>query len=312
LQRHIRTAHQGLSGYPCTNEGCTAGFDSAGALKRHVDRDHGELRFWCDDCGEKEADNSDEEDDDDTSSRAVGRRVGFTTLAALQAHMRRAHIDCMFCSIRCSSQALLERHIETQHSGTSVAERKTVACTWAGCPKTFTERRNLNAHIRTAHEGQRFVCGKVDTFGTADIADWNWMEEGCGEGFISKMNLEEHIRFLHLGRKRLPRTQTVPNEAEKNIIDAISGLAAAERRNLPCEVDGCTARFIRYHDLNLHLQRNHGYELTGNDDDELNEDVFWFGSTYDNYDSQRDEFESEWADMRKLIDVDALVDGFNR
>ena len=223
LQRHIRVAHLEQSAYPCGNDGCSSGFDTAGALRRHVEREHGELKFWCDECGDAGGGGGSEEG---------GCRVGFTTLLLLQAHMKREHSNCMFCDVRCGGQADLERHIEIYHSGTTVQDRKTVVCTWEGCDKTFTRISNLNTHIKTAHEGVRFVCGEVDTFSTEDIADWNWVEEGCGKAFISKLKLEEQVRFVHLGRQRRPRLDTA---AAVPLIGARSATGGGVKLNIQCE-----------------------------------------------------------------------------
>lgn len=335
LQRHVRTEHLGQAAYACPDDACPAGFDTAGALKRHVDREHGELRFWCDECGTQRGPGGEEEEGDDDDTVPAGS-VGFTTMALLQAHMRREHVNCMFCSVRCGSQAQLERHVETHHSGSTVSDRKTIACGWAGCPKTFTKRNNLAAHVRTAHEGFRFVCGEVDTFGTRDIADWNWLEEGCGEGFISKLKLEEHVRFVHLGRRRPPRPLAVGGGAQpgddEDLIEALSGVVADAKRNIPCSVAGCLARFIRYHDLRTHVKHaHHGQEeeeeegqvapaedfpsshathqasVVGDMEAVVPGEEFWFAAGADDEDG-RGEFEREWADMRRLIDVDALTD----
>ncbi|SPQ22307.1 6d4b2c5c-9e64-4983-8759-b689233cec6f [Thermothielavioides terrestris] len=303
LQRHVRVAHLGLPAFVCGAEGCEAGFDAAGALRRHVEREHGELRFWCEECA------GDGPDDD-----GGGRKVGFRTLLMLQAHMRKEHVNCVFCDVRCGSQADLERHVDMYHSGTTVEDRKTVECTWEGCGKKFTRVSNLNTHIRTAHEGRRFVCGQVDTFETEDIADWNWMEEGCGQAFISKLKLEEHVRYVHLGRKRPPRLVTVksalPGEA-----DEMS--AAVPRRTIPCSVEGCPAKFMRHHDLEKHLQKHlqkaRGEPQQGESpiDPRLQEgpahgEQFFIESAVPAVDEPS--FDSEWAEMRRLIDIDALVD----
>ena len=340
LQRHVRTEHLRLPAFPCASHGCAAGFDTAGALRRHVEREHGEARFWCDECS-RSRDRDGNVDGDGgiaAAERGESKGVGFTTMAQLQTHMRREHVDCMFCDVRCGTQGQLERHIEMYHSGTTAEQRKTIPCSWEGCPKTFTRRNNLNMHVRTAHEGFRFVCGRVDTFGTEDIADWNWTEEGCGEGFISKMKLEEHIRFMHLGRRRPPRVHTVGLGAD-DLLGSLAGVADDARRNIPCSTEGCYARFFRYHDLRGHLQKAHGVgpaphqDLVEPNDDRLDgpnynmsggpeieggledppenpagEEEFWFAA--DGTDEQgRREFEREWADMRRLIDVDALTDG---
>lgn len=246
LQRHIRTAHLGQSAYPCGNDGCNAGFDTASALRRHVEREHGDLKFWCDEC------NVEAEGEDNG-----GRRVGFTTMLLLQAHIKKEHNNCAFCGVRCGTQNDMMRHVELYHSAKTVEDRKTIACTWEGCDKKFTRVSNLNTHIKSAHEGHRFVCGQTDTYDAKvpDIADWNFAEEGCGQGFTTRVKLEEHILHVHLGKKRPPKLYPVPSmnaqvqQAQQALLDS---------RDLPCPVLGCVARFIRHADLDRHIQNDHG------------------------------------------------------
>ncbi|KAJ4419439.1 hypothetical protein N0V85_001011 [Neurospora sp. IMI 360204] len=246
LQRHIRTAHIGQSAYPCGNDGCDAGFDTASALRRHVEREHGDLKFWCDEC------NAEAEGDDNG-----GRRVGFTTMLLLQAHMKKEHNNCAFCGVRCGTQNDMMRHVELYHSAKTVEDRKTIACTWEGCDKKFTRVSNLNTHIKSAHEGHRFVCGQTDIYDAKvpEIADWNFAEEGCGQGFTTRVKLEEHVLHVHLGKKRPPKLYPVPSmvaqsqQAQQALLDS---------RDLACSVYGCAARFIRHADLDRHIQHDHG------------------------------------------------------
>ncbi|CAI0655010.1 unnamed protein product, partial [Colletotrichum noveboracense] len=207
-------------------------FDSQGALRNHTRREHSEPQFWCEECGGEEG----------------GAKVGFTSFALLQAHIRKEHLNCIFCEFKCTGQWELERHVEMRHSGIPVEARKTIACTWEGCDKKFTKKHNLTVHIRTAHEGFRVVCGELDVTGTAGLEGWS-NEQGCGAGFISKMKLEEHIRHVHLG---LPRPQPKLTEGPSNLIDDIAGT----KRTIQCAIEGCNARFIRHHDLQVHLE-NH-------------------------------------------------------
>ncbi len=151
----------GIAAFVCDADGCDSGFDTASGLRRHVEREHGEIRFWYEECGR------------DGDGEGDGRKAGFRTLLMLQAHMREEHVNYVFCDVKYGSQAELDRHVDMYYSGTTVEERKTVECTWDGCNKRFTRVPNLNTYIRTAHEGQWFVCGKVNTFNTKDITDWN-------------------------------------------------------------------------------------------------------------------------------------------
>jgi uncharacterized Zn-finger protein len=244
LQRHVRTEHLKTAAFPCKEGGCGEGFPTAAALRRHTERDHGEPNFWCDECGS----NEDEKE-------AAGPKMGFSTLALLQAHMRNEHRNCMFCEFKCKGQYELNHHIEIRHSTVSVEERKTIFCTWDGCQKKFTKKSNLEVHIRSAHEGKRFICGQVDVSKAVDLEEWP-NDDGCGNGFVTKGNLEDHIRFVHMGFER-PKAPKV--EKPRDILKELSGLMDAEKRSIACTIEGCVYKFIRHHDLQVHLQ-NHPHD----------------------------------------------------
>ena len=241
LERHVRKDHLGMSPYLCMEPNCGATYDSAGALRNHKDRDHGELKFWCELCGQE----------------GSGTQVGFSIKSQLQNHMRKEHLNCVFCGFTSSSKHDLAKHVEMEHTdNTESANREHVRiqCNWEGCEKWFTKRSNLNVHIRSAHEGKRFVCGEVDISRAADLTHWNSGGEGCGKQFSSKANLEDHVRYVHL---HLPRpSNTRANRAKRDTtapLDEISGAKDAAKRKLACPVAGCKFKFIRNHDLQRHL-----------------------------------------------------------
>jgi general transcription factor IIIA len=231
LQRHIRTEHLKAHGFPCKEDGCEEGFDTAASLRRHMNREHGETKFWCDEC---------------TGDNEEGTAGG-----------------CGF-----KGQWDLNHHIELYHSGISVDERKTVACPWEGCGKKFTQRKNLNVHIRTVHEGVRFVCGEVDVSETEGLESWD-SREGCGNGFVTKANLEGHIRFVHLGQERPQPNTSNGSRNGSNIIDVISGAADVGKRNLLCPMAGCKYTFMRKRDLEVHLEV---HPHTKSKEDQISED----------------------------------------
>ncbi|KAF4974238.1 hypothetical protein FZEAL_8838 [Fusarium zealandicum] len=246
LNKHIRKDHQGLRAFPCSEDSCKEAFDSKAALKRHRERDHGEAKFWCGECGLKKMPDGTEQ------------RMGFTTEALLQAHVRQEHQNCMFCDFKSATRWELERHVEMYHSGQTVEDRKTIPCPYAECIKRFTKKSNLNAHIRTAHEGFRFVCGEVD-LGSAGLQGWT-NEQGCGDKFSTKVRLEDHIRFKHLGQER-PKLSRYGSSQRVDLIDEISGAANQAERNIICA--HCNEAFIRYHDLDVHTEAYHGLLAQG-------------------------------------------------
>lgn len=278
LQRHIRSDHFELAPFPCsyvdpiTKEQCNAGFDGAVGLRKHVEREHTEPQFVCTSCTVPSFFNQD----------GTPKLLAFKTNNQLQTHIRKEHAECMFCDKKCSSHRELEKHIESQHSGKSVEERKTVPCTHIGCGKSFTKKSNLEAHIRSAHNGERFICGTFDVSPNPALAAFDPDEHACGKDFTTNASLEAHIRTAHLG---LPRTQRKKASAETDFIDDDKSAPAKKRkaprkkqkpniidellgashdaavpnrnRNIPCPDPICPHTFTRAHDLQLHMRTAH-------------------------------------------------------
>ncbi|RYP60650.1 hypothetical protein DL771_010431 [Monosporascus sp. 5C6A] len=256
LQRHIRSEHLQVAAYPCTHSdpetgaACGAGFDSAAALKRHEEREHGELRFWCDECTRQK------------DEHGNPKRTGFPTAWLLQSHIKQVHANCMFCGLSCNGRADLDKHIEEHHSNQGLEQRKNVPCTWPGCNKTFTKKSNLNTHIRVAHEGVRFVCGAVDLSGTDDLVSWP-QSEGCGEGFSTKAALENHVRYVHLKYAR-PQSDITTSQSEQQyvlkLLEGLTGVGEKSRRTVPCTISGCTLKFVNASELDAHMRSQHSIE----------------------------------------------------
>ncbi|QSZ30549.1 hypothetical protein DSL72_000103 [Monilinia vaccinii-corymbosi] len=261
LQRHVRSDHLDLAPFPCshidpiTNELCKAGFDASGGLKKHMERAHRAATFLCEECTVPGKFHQD----------GTPVPLAFTTSAKLQAHIKKEHANCMFCDRKCSSQQLLQKHIETQHSGSTLEERKNIPCEYPGCPKSFTKRANLLVHMRTVHDGQRFICGTFDVSQAPDLASWD-RSDACSKDFVSKVNLEDHVRTLHLGLPSLLNAKGRRNHTsqrrrpsrmapEQTEIEQLAGYDS--RRTIDCVVEGCPHKFMREYDFHIHMRINH-------------------------------------------------------
>ncbi|KAL4898246.1 hypothetical protein BDV59DRAFT_166499 [Aspergillus ambiguus] len=268
LQKHITAAHLKQKPFPCTHvdpntgEKCPMAFDSAGHLRAHESRIHTEKRFTCAECSHV-AQNSGE--------ALANGAVTFPTYALLQAHIRTAHPpQCPHCSVSCSTQRELRRHLEVAHGNVSLEERKLFPCTVPGCDRSFTKKGNLTVHIRTVHEGEkRFVCGETDVSASKRVVGWDG--QGCGKRYGSKLALEEHIRTAHLGfpnakaerrqRLGLASGQSTPKArfAAPSALTALTGEGYAEEsgRHIVCFVETCPHRFHRNYDLWVHMGSRH-------------------------------------------------------
>ncbi|ATY64347.1 C2H2 transcription factor (TFIIIA) [Cordyceps militaris] len=256
LHKHVLQAHKGESPHQCAEPGCDAKFASQGALKRHQQKLHGELKFWCSECALQPGPDGTE------------KHVGFTTHPLLLAHMKREHQNCLFCDFTSASQAEMVTHIDVHHSGKTVDDRRTFVCEHAGCVKSFTKRSNLRAHQRTAHEGFRFVCGEVDLAGVAGLDAWS-NDLGCGDKFCTKVRLEDHVRYIHLRQERPPKpsasaTGDGEGEADVDLIDELSGVKMQVKKPIACAL--CPGVFARYYDLEAHVAAAHAPPVPSGDD----------------------------------------------
>ncbi|KAI6783910.1 Transcription factor-like protein [Emericellopsis cladophorae] len=238
LAKHVRKEHQGLKGFPCAEKGCDAAFDTKASLRKHVEREHGTARFWCHECAKQ------------SSPDGEPRGTGFTTELLLQNHLKQEHQDCMFCEFRSSKQGDLERHVEMHHSGKTVDDRRTEPCSYPDCDKWFTNRSNRNNHVRTVHEGQRFICGGI----TINIGGWS-NDQGCGEHFTSKARLEDHVRYVHLRQDR-PKVSVpaiVPEQERPGYLDTL--VHGAVDAVYTCYV--CTLPFNGPEEVDAHIATEH-------------------------------------------------------
>lgn len=241
LHKHVLKDHKGEAPHQCNEPNCDAKFESKGALKRHQQKIHGDIKYWCSECAMQPGPDGNE------------KHVGFTTEYLLRTHMKLEHQDCHFCDFKSSSQAEMMAHIDMYHSGKTLEDRKTFACDRAGCNKSFTKKSNLNAHVRTAHEGFRFVCGEVDLANVAGLEAWS-NADGCGDKFCTKVRLEDHVRYIHLRQER-PKLSQPAAAAEPDFIDEISGVQTMARKTIACP--HCPEAFARYFDLETHVAVAH-------------------------------------------------------
>ncbi|RAL68713.1 hypothetical protein DID88_007416 [Monilinia fructigena] len=237
LQRHIRSDHLDLAPFPCTyidpitNELCKAGFDASGGLKKHMERAHGAATFLCEECTVPGKFHQD----------GTPVPLAFTTNAKLQAHIKKEHANLHWKNARIYPVNIL------------VAQ------------KPLPREQNLQVHIRTVHDGQRFICGTFDVSQTADLVSWDG-SDACGKDFVSKVNLEDHIRTLHLGLPSLLNAKGRRNNTsqskrssrrapEQTEIEELAGFDS--RRTIDCVVQGCPHKFMREYDFHMHMRVNH-------------------------------------------------------
>ncbi|KAI0971308.1 transcription factor IIIA [Xylaria arbuscula] len=317
LQRHIRTEHQHQPAFLCNHHIgesgsiCGQGFDSAGSLRRHQERDHGEDRFWCDECA-TQVDHTDNP-----------QKVGFPTLLLLQTHMKNSHVNCMFCGQACNGRDDLERHVESDHASRkaveeqkAVEERKTVVCTWPGCTKSFSKISNLNTHIRSTHEGVRFVCGEFDLSKTEDLATWS-NSQGCGQSFTLKVSLENHVRYVHLMHERPQTTPSgvppplQPYQGDRTILEQLMGVGEKSRRTMSCRFSGCHLKFTYSGELEAHIQEEHQIEQALLDSVQEPDTAVELSTSFQDITQGITEWEADYGAQDFWVGADTALQGLN-
>lgn len=123
----------GTSGYPCPANGCSFVGKNWKTRRIHWRQVHDkETNFLCPHCGKP-----------------------FLTSSALKqhesTHSTTRDFVCETCGKAFHRQLALDQHKATH-------EPTQVACTYAGCTKTYKSARGLNAHIGTVHKNIRHAC----------------------------------------------------------------------------------------------------------------------------------------------------------
>ncbi|KAH6654555.1 hypothetical protein BKA67DRAFT_565544 [Truncatella angustata] len=251
LQRHIRAEHLKVPAFQCKHEGCIAGFDTASSLRRHTEKEHADIKFWCEECNKDLEDNA-------------TNRTGFPTMEQLQQHMKKSHISCTFCDLIFPSRDDMESHTELEHASLVQDGRKNVLCTRDNCGKVFSKQSNLQAHIKSFHDGYRFVCGEFDVTSAKDPKIANWpLSDGCKGGFATKASLEKHIRHVHLDVPRAdpPARLSHQPSAPQDMLGQLTNTNEMARRTICCSWFGCPLKFVQQLEMQNHLQTHFDLNL---------------------------------------------------
>jgi general transcription factor IIIA len=107
-----------------------------------------------------------------------------------------ARFECDFCHKKFFSKHNLKYHFQIHKPKD---DRVVYQCTFQNCPKFYFENRNLQAHIRSKHEGRKFTCEVV----------------GCGRALSTKQKLEQHMK-LHRSSERAIKKPRKPQAKRKD------------------------------------------------------------------------------------------------
>ena len=220
LKRHKQVNHQGIkptSSIESKCEHCGDKFANKYSLKKHIKKFHDVKQYFCDICSMSFHKNHLLRDHKllhtgdtfphkcsqcDKQFKYPGQlkrherihkgyvcnicNLSMDKWSDLQQHKSVEHVDvkstesqivnCEICDKKFSNKALLKKH-SLIHKET----RDTFHCPFEFCPRWFYFKNNLTQHIRSFHEGKKYLCS----------------QSGCTNKFTSKQKLLEHLNTVH-------------------------------------------------------------------------------------------------------------------
>lgn len=160
LKKHEVQKHTGEYSHKCPE--CHKGFLNMFTFTRHLTTHNQEKLKTCADC-----------------------KFTFTKWSLLVEHRRKTHKTdmrflCDICDRAFFRKVNIKQHMKA-HFQPSADE--VFQCHYENCPKFYTAKRNLEAHISSKHEGKRWTC------------------DFCKRELSTKQKLAQHIA-AHLDPKR--------------------------------------------------------------------------------------------------------------
>lgn len=190
MHRHHKLAHILVKPYECPE--CHERFTRKINLKQHSSRHTGIFPYNCQECSRGYVNKRSLEKHQASHSSEYRRSHNclecskeFLKWSDLMNHRKLEHaarFECDFCRKKFFSKHNLKHHFQIHKPKD---DRCVFQCSFENCPKFYFEKRNLQAHIRSKHEGKKFVCDMV----------------GCGRALSTKQKLEQHMK-LHRSSAR--------------------------------------------------------------------------------------------------------------
>lgn len=110
----------------------------------------------------------------------------FAKWTDLVAHKKVEHVihhKCEQCNQLFYSKTNLKQHQKIHYPK---LERTVYECPHEKCPKFYFDNKNLRFHIRSKHEGKKFIC----------------THEDCKRALSTKQKLEQHLK-MHVSANRM-------------------------------------------------------------------------------------------------------------
>lgn len=200
LKKHVILKHSG--DYPLKCEHCDKGFLNTFSYSRHLTTHKTVKDRTCPDCNKT-----------------------FVKWSLLVEHRRQVHMNVPRFTCDVCSKTFFRKPNIKEHMRLHLSHEKVFQCHYKNCSKFYNQKRNLNSHIRSKHEGKRWFCAI------------------CNQRKSTKQKLEQHM-LAHLdpvNSKRLNKKQThksstiaqligvkLPQEVQEKLLNDEAGEVVTE------------------------------------------------------------------------------------
>lgn len=233
LVAHLRS-HNNERPYRCTYPDCDKAYTDNKFLQGHILSAHTkEARFVCDECGK---------------GFATGQRLKRHGLVH-QGEERYRCRDYPPCTQSFRKHQTLQRHVLKEHLG-----QKPYQCTHAGCKESYDTANNLKAHVTREHGELKFWCDEC----SAPAQGQDASADKKPVGFTTQFLLEQHIRQQHVNCIFCDGMKFGGQyELEQHMEIYHSGLTVKDRKNVPCDFEGCDKKFTKKSNMKAHYRTAH-------------------------------------------------------
>lgn len=212
MNRHFKLQHVIEKFYKCPE--CGEKFARKLQLKQHSFRHTGEFPYKCEECNRGFCNQRTMLKHQTIHNDAARVHTcqdcsqKFQKWSELMAHRKISHAaryECDLCHKKFFSKMNLRQHFKIHQPKD---DRIVYQCHFENCPKFYFENRNLTAHIRSKHEGKKFVC---------DIS-------GCGRALATKQKLEQHKKLHRAGgsplkKKTMKKAKAKRKDAGQKVLE---------------------------------------------------------------------------------------------
>ena len=262
LRNHIVVVHEGRKPYICKVPDldgieCGAGFDNKGQLKAHTGKAHEVNTFICTICPPECRRTI-------VNSGLDQKHVSFPTSTALQWHIQCDHPPTCTKRYDCHSPLDFKSHSGALDRILDINDSKAYACCEHVCGQGFTNDGVPSLHVGTSRSLTPFICNRTDISTPSQVANWDAINSS-GKAFTT--TLEEDTRVAHQGSVRSHKVQTQSGTFDEStrkydacVLTRLTGAGYEEEsgRDISCLIVGCSHRFLREYDREIHLQSRHG------------------------------------------------------